>query len=389
MKTLYFDCFAGLAGDMAVAALCHMAGCADHVKERLTLLGIDHEFEVEFAQTMKNGISATRFIVTEKHHHHDHDDHHHHHNDLEHITHLIDHSGLNQAEKDMAINIFNKVAVAEGRVHGLAPEQVHFHEVGAIDSIIDILAFSICIDYIKPDAICFSTIREGSGSVTCQHGVIPVPAPATLEIIRENALVVEFTDIKGEMLTPTGAAIAAIGHKTGAACPMGKITKVGYGAGFKDFEHPNVVRAMLVEHEQELGDTVCQLCANIDDSTGEQLGFAAEILMEQGALDVFYTPVFGKKNRPAYMLTLLCKEPDRASFEQLILKHTSTLGVRGMAMERAVLTREIIVKQTKFGEIRVKKTLMDGAERLHPEYEDVKNIAKTQGLTITQVLELI
>ena len=394
MKVLYLDCFAGLAGDMAVAALCDLADCGEYLQKRLPLLGMDGEFETSFSRVLKNGISANKFTVCEKHghhhndHNHDHDhEHHHEHNSFEQIVGMIEHSGLNPDEKGMAVEIFKTVAKAESKVHGVVPEQVHFHEVGAIDSIIDIVALSICIDYIKPDMVCFSKIREGSGFVNCQHGIIPVPAPATLEIIKDTEIAVEFTNIKGEMLTPTGAAIAGtIGDKTGVECPLGKVLGIGYGGGTKDFEHPNIVRAMLVQTDENPDGQICQLCANMDDVTGEQLGFAMEILMESGALDVFCVPVFGKKNRPGHMLCVLCETADRERFEQLILRHTSTIGVRHSIKNRCVMSRETVVKSTKWGDVRIKKSVLGDIVRESPEYEDIKAIAAENKLSIEQVL---
>jgi uncharacterized protein (TIGR00299 family) protein len=302
---------------------------------------------------------------------------------------LIGGSSLPEKVKRTALDIFSKIAVAEGKVHGRPPDEVHFHEVGAVDSIVDIVAFALCLHTLSPDRVVCSPIREGHGFVRCQHGLIPVPAPATLELLKDCGAVLRPADAEGEMVTPTGAGIlAAVASRFGEPLPAGTVVGTGYGAGAKDFPHPNVLRAVLVETDPRAdadGETVLELCCNLDDCTGEELGYVTELLFKQGALDVCHTPIFMKKNRPATMLTVLAPPRLEDALCGLILRHTSTLGVRVTRTRRVTLERSFVTVSTPYGPVRVKRAQIDGLQKLAPEYESVREAAQTHGVTLREV----
>ncbi len=390
MKILYLDCFAGIAGDMTVASLSSLAGLNDEVLTALSKLKlgthVDHrdrnkpEFEAVYKETQKNGMQSTLFDVTCKEEHA--------HRDLGIVRKLLLNSSLPKEVIDSSIKVFEILAQAEGRVHGMTPESVHFHEVGAVDSIVDIVAACYCFYKIPYDKCVVSTVREGSGFVMSQHGKIPVPAPAVAELFKLSGAVVEQTDVKGEMVTPTGAALLAVfADEYGKSCPKGKITAIGAGAGHKNFEHPNILRSMLVE-TIESADDISVLETNIDDMTGEALSFAMEKLFEAGALDVFFTQVIMKKNRPGIVLTVLCKKQLEAGMIREIFTHTSTIGIRVKSSERAVCERRFEKVVTSLGEITSKISSFDGIVRHAPEYEDMKCIAYSKNLPIKKVEEL-
>jgi hypothetical protein len=281
------------------------------------------------------------------------------------------------------------VARAEAKAHGLGLQEVHFHEVGAVDSIVDIVAAAVCIDNLNIQDVVVSELYEGTGHVKCQHGILPVPVPAVVNILAENGLPIRITDVRGEMITPTGAAIAAA-LKTKDSLPRGYIIrKIGIGAGKKDFPKANVVRAYLIDEPKASStkDEIFLLETNLDDCTGENLGYTMEKLLAEGANDVFYTSIHMKKNRPAYKLSVICKEEDIRKFESLIFRNTTSIGIRRVRMERDILEREIISVDTIYGPVRVKVATFEG-DRFHtPEYEDIRAICSENELPYKKVLK--
>ena len=293
---------------------------------------------------------------------------------------IIDRLDSNDRVKELAKRMFRIVAEAESKAHGLPIDQVHFHEVGAIDSIVDIIGVAVCLDSLGIENVVVSPLAEGSGYVRCQHGVIPVPVPATANIAQTHGLTLRLTDNDGEMVTPTGAAIAAA-VKTMDRLPAScRIVKTGMGAGKKDFKQANVLRAMILETEESAGDQMWVMESNIDDCTGEMLGFAMEMILAAGAADVWATPIFMKKNRPAYMVSVLCREDKVEELETLVLTQTTTIGVRRYPVSRTIMDRRNETVSTRFGDARVKVCGYKGKQYFYPEYESVKTICREHGV---------
>ena len=407
-KNLYFECASGISGDMAVAALIDLG--ADREKLLKVLGTIPAEgFKVEISEVIKNGIKCCDFnvILDEKHENHDHDTeylfgknhhhdhlHHHEHRNLGDILHIIEHTELSENAKNLAGKIFKIVAESESKAHGVALEEVHFHEVGAVDSIVDIVAFAFCFDDLGIERVFIPALTEGTGEIRCQHGILPIPVPAVVNIVQEYGFSLKITDIKAELVTPTGAAIAAAVRTDETLPKEFKITETGLGAGKRNYEKPSILRAFFIEEserndesekDEKPANEVTKLEANIDDSTGEELGFAMEQLFEAGALDVFYTPCFMKKNRPAYMLTVLCKNEDSEKMEEIIFNQTTTIGIRRSKTERSVLTRETLLIDTPYGEVRIKLIHHGNRKRFAPEYEDVAGISRRTGISFGKI----
>ena len=310
-----------------------------------------------------------------EHHHHPHV-----HRNYADICVIIDRLDSNDRVKELAKRMFRIVAEAESRAHGLPIDQVHFHEVGAIDSIVDIIGVAVCLDSLGIENVVVSPLAEGSGYVRCQHGVIPVPVPATANIAQAHGLTLRLTDNDGEMVTPTGAAIAAA-VKTMDRLPAScRIVKTGMGAGKKDFKQANVLRAMILETEESAGDQMWVMESNIDDCTGEMLGFAMEMILAAGAADVWATPIFMKKNRPAYMVSVLCREDKVEELETLVLTQTTTIGVRRYPVSRTIMDRRNETVSTRFGDAQVKVCGYKGKQYFYPEYESVKTICREHGV---------
>lgn len=406
-KNLYFECNSGISGDMAVAALLDLGADREKLLKVLGSIPADG-FKVEISDVVKNGVKCCDFnvILDEKHENHDHDTdylfghkhqhvhHHHEHRNLGDILHIIEHTELSENARNLAAKIFKIVAEAESKAHGVALEEVHFHEVGAVDSIVDIVAFAFCFDDLGIERVFIPALTEGTGEIRCQHGILPIPVPAVVNIVQEYGISMKITDTKAELVTPTGAAIAAAVRTDGTLPKEFKITKTGLGAGKRNYEKPSILRAFLIEVSEETtaaeknkepANEVMKLEANIDDSTGEELGFAMEQLFEAGALDVFYTPCFMKKNRPAYMLTVLCKNEDREKMEDIIFNQTTTIGIRRTRTERSVLTRETLLIDTPYGEVRIKLVNHNNRKRFAPEYEDVAGISRRTGISFGKI----
>lgn len=445
-QTLYLECSSGISGDMTVAALLDLGADEKVLRKALESLPVQG-FEIEISRVKKSGLDTCDFNVKldrqhenhdhdmeylHGHHHgneaHEHDHHHgdeahehghhhkeaahvhehHHHKDEEHEHHaphehrglpeietIIREAGISDHAKTTACRIFRILAEAEAKAHGTSVEQVHFHEVGAVDSIVDIVAVSVCLDNLDVDHVIVPGICEGSGTVRCQHGILPIPVPAVANIMETYQLPVRMTQVEGELVTPTGAAIVAA-IKTGQALPeQFTIKKTGMGAGKRGYERPSILRAMLIEKEEDEKstaqggkDTIYKLETNIDDCTGEMLGYVMDRLMEAGARDVHFLPVYMKKNRPAYELAVICDECRLRELEQIIFEETTTIGIRRAKMERTVLQREDASVMLKEGELKVKKcTLPDGKVRFYPEYDSVASIAKKAGVSLGQIIE--
>ena len=406
-KNLYFECNSGISGDMAVAALIDLGADREKLLKVLGSISADG-FKVEISDVVKNGVKCCDFnvILDEKHENHDHDTdylfghkhqhvhHHHEHRNLGDILHIIGHTELSENAKNLAGKIFRVVAVAESKAHGVALEEVHFHEVGAVDSIVDIVAFAFCFDDLGIERVFIPSLTEGTGEIRCQHGILPIPVPAVVNIVQEYGISMKITDTKAELVTPTGAAIAAAVRTDETLPKEFKITKTGLGAGKRNYEKPSILRAFLIEEserndepekDEKPANEVTKLEANIDDSTGEELGFAMEQLFEAGALDVFYTSCFMKKNRPAYMLTVLCKNEDREKMEEIIFNQTTTIGIRRTKTERSVLERETLLIDTPYGEVRIKLVNHNNRKRFAPEYEDVAVISRRTGISFGKI----
>ena len=420
-KILYLECNSGISGDMTVGALLDLGADQKELERVLDSMKVNG-YHLHFGRKVTCGLDAFDFDVHLEHEHshdHEHDHDHEHSHDHEHVhdhthshahehshahTHghehrnlhdvyaIIDRLDTNEHVKNLARKMFLIVAEAESKAHGLPIEQVHFHEVGAIDSIIDIVSTAVCVDNLGVDEVVVSPLAEGRGYVRCQHGVIPVPVPATANIAAAYDLEFRFTENDGEMVTPTGAAIAAA-LSTGKKLPTGcRIRKTGMGAGNKEFRQANVLRAMLLEEEEtpeprliEKPSGMWVLETNLDDCTGEMLGFVMELLFEAGAADVWYTPIYMKKNRPAYMLSVLCDSQRREQLEELIFANTTTIGIRRSPAERTVLERRKTTVDTKFGPVEVKLCTHKGNTYCYPEYESVKAVCQEMGQNYRRV----
>ena len=317
-------------------------------------------------------------------HGHDHGHlHAHEHRNIADVYAIIDRMEGSGKAKELARKMFRIVAEAEAKAHGLPIEQVHFHEVGAVDSIVDIISTAVCFDNLGIDEVVVSPLYEGTGHARCQHGILPVPVPAVANISAMNALPLKITDNQGEMVTPTGAAIAAALRTRKELPEQYRVLGIGIGAGKKDFPRANILRSMLLEEETPVSSCdenhIWVLETNVDDSTGEALGFTMECLLEAGARDVFYTPVYMKKNRPAVLLRVICTEDKVEEMEDLIFAHTTTVGIRKMPVERAVLDSRIETVNSPYGPADVKICTRKGKMRIYPEYESIKKLCKGSG----------
>lgn len=320
-------------------------------------------------------------------HEHSHEEHHHHeHRKASDIIRMIENSELPVRVKERSLTIFHLIAEAEGKIHGMDPADVHFHEVGAMDSIIDIIGVCLALESLDVGKIVVSPVPTGTGKLRMAHGLYPIPAPATAELLCGVPLS-SFT-AKGELTTPTGAGIVKALAAEFGELPAGTIDRIGYGAGTKNFDHPNVIRAVLYQQEQkpQAEEKIMIIEAQVDDSTGETLGYAMEKLFEAGALDVYHTPVYMKKNRPGVLITVLCLPVNHMRCEDILLAETSTFGVRRSEWQRRILDRQWIQVDTSFGSIRVKQAL-DGNKivRQSPEYEDAAQAARTFGVSLETV----
>ena len=445
-KTLYLECCSGISGDMVAAALLDLGADEAVLRRALASLPVSG-FEVKISRVKKSGLDACDFDVVldaahenhdhdmaylyghtaahchehdhehchahehdhhhdhehtvgggipdaphDHHHDHEHDHHHHHeHRGLAEILDILNHADLTDRARATAVRIFTILGEAEAKAHGATLDTVHFHEVGAVDSIVDITAAAVCLDNLGVDEVIIPVLYEGVGTIRCAHGILPVPVPAVANIAAAEHLNLHITGAKGEYVTPTGAAIAAAIRTGETLPPEFTVQKIGLGAGKREQELPGFVRAMLIEPtgcSQTAQDTICKLETNLDDCTGEALGYVMERLMAAGARDVYYAPIYMKKNRPAYLLSVLCLQEDVPAMEQILFAETTTIGIRRIKMERCVLKRRLCTMQTSLGSVQVKECELpadgNGAAvktRRYPEYESVKELCKNKGCT--------
>lgn len=423
-KTLYLECYSGISGDMTVAALLDLGADREVLKESLKSLPVGG-FRTEITRVKKSGLDACDFSVILEQDNHDHDmeylhgseksytghhehshevnhEHHHghthsheyphEHRGMKEITEIIQKSEMTVRAKKMAMRVFDILARAESKAHGVPVEEVHFHEVGAVDSIVDIAAIAICMDNLDISNVIVPVLYEGTGFIRCQHGQIPVPVPAVTHIAETHKLKLKITDIQGELVTPTGAAVVAAFRTSDRLPEDFTILKTGIGAGKRQYRCPGILRAMLIRETTDLQikDIIWKLETDMDDCGGEIMGHVMNLLMANGAREVHYTPIYTKKNRPAYTLTVICKESEREKLENLIFSETTTIGIRRVEMERTILQREIQKKDTPVGTAIVKAcTLPDGNIRYYPEYENVAELAERNQLSFRETYDRI
>lgn len=380
----YFDCFSGISGDMTLGALIDLGVPPEWLKETLIDLPLSG-FDISVDIVHRHGVHAKHARVAVLEH-----DHPRHYSD---IVALIEQSQLTHSIKERSLDIFDRIATAESHIHGCAKESVHFHEVGAVDAIVDIVGTALCVDYLKIDHVVSSHIPLGKGFVSCQHGKLPVPAPATVEILK--GVPVYGADIPHELVTPTGAAIVSSLADRFEPIPEMEIEAIGYGAGTRDLEQrPNLLRVLMGrngDYEQIIeNDRLLIIETCIDDMNPEVFGFLMEQLFEDGVLDVYWIPVFMKKNRPGTMVQVLCRLDQKEMVCNRIFKETTTIGIRYYEAARSILRRKQAEIDTTFGTVAVKKvTHPDGSIRLVPEYEACKRIAKEKNLPLRAVYEQI
>ena len=407
---------------MNLAAMLDLGVDSTLLQEELSKLAIDEEFTLNITQDNRKGIYGTRVDIVvdgvmdvvrpnthhehvheadtyecdheDKHHTHvrqhghEHVDHAHGHRTLKDIEEIIGRSGLSEAVKATSLAIFRRVAAAEGKIHGKPVDEVHFHEVGATDSIVDIVGAAICYHQLNVDAVWSSPVELGGGFVRCAHGTMPVPAPATLEILQ--GIPTTRGAVQKETATPTGAAILAELADRFEAAPHMTPTRTAYGIGHRDTDIPNVLRVTLASVENAypklLASNARLLQCNIDDMTGEMLGHAMEIFLEQGAMDVHFTPIVMKKSRPATTLSVLCDEANEDTFKRLIFRHTTTLGIKSFALDKTVLDISFEQLETPLGPVTMKHASLDGKViRSKPELEDCKKLAAKHGIPLHDV----
>ena len=396
MKTLYLDCGMGAAGDMLASALLELFPDPRTMVDELNAVGIPGvEYCLEPAE--KCGIKGSRLHVLvhgeeehEAHHTHDHEHEHHHehhHSGLGQIEHIISsHLTLPDEVRQDALDVFRLLAEAESHVHGVPVTNIHFHEVGTMDAVADIVAFCYLLYALNVDKVSASPVCTGGGYVHCAHGVLPVPAPATAYLLRD--LPIYGGEIQDELCTPTGAALLKRFCSDFGEMPLMRASAIGYGMGKKDFPRANCVRAILGEASDET-DSVAVLSCNIDDMTGEALGYAAEKLRQCGALDVTLIPILMKKNRPGTCIEVLCRVSDKDSMIRNIFRYTTTLGVRESIMKRYTLSRETDTVDTEYGSIRFKVSDGYGVRRDKPEADDVARVADERGCSFMEAQKLI
>ena len=415
MKTLFLDCGMGAAGDMLAAALLELLPDGGEFLRELNSLGIPG---VTFSResSVKCGIHGTHVTVRvngveespdmhdhahehdhEHEHAHDHGHEHehghehahkhgHHHSGMADITRIVESLPLSEKVKADIVAVYTLIAEAESEAHGAPVSDIHFHEVGTMDAVADVTAVCMLIDRLAPSQIVVSPVHVGSGHVRCAHGILPVPAPATAYILRD--VPIYGGEIGGELCTPTGAALLKHFATSFGSMPVMRTTAVGYGMGKKDFEVANCVRAMLGETEQA-GDSVAELCCNLDDMTPEAVGFATEQLFAAGALDVFVTPIQMKKSRPGVLLSVICSQSAKELMAELIFRYTTTIGIREQTCRRYTMSRKTETVSTSFGEVRRKVSSGYGSAHEKYEYEDVARIARERGMSLADVVRLI
>jgi uncharacterized protein (TIGR00299 family) protein len=384
-RALHFDCFSGISGDMTLAALIDAGADAGAIRAGLDSLGLPIKLQVE--KVRKGGFAATQVWVqapvetTPRY--------------LPDVEEILNRGALTPAQRELALRIFRRLAEAEAKVHGMALEQVHFHEVGALDSIADIAGVAIALDLLGVERFSSRSVVTGSGTVKCEHGLMPIPTPGTAELLRGAPLAA--SNIKAELTTPTGAAILAATVQQWCETPVMTVEAIGHGAGMKDFlDQPNLLRIFVGQaspHGEGKEDTdrdkVWMLETNLDDVPGEVVGYTIERLFAAGALDVFTTPIGMKKGRPGVLLSVIAPLAGREAVETILFHETGTLGVRRYAVERAKLHREAATVDTPWGPVQGKRAWRDGLEVFAPEYEDCARVARERGVSLRDVYEAV
>lgn len=435
-KKLYLECYSGISGDMFVASLLDLGADLEVLEKSLkSLESIKDKFEIKTSRVVKSGLDALDFSVVldvdnhdhdmeylhsndykHDHDHHDHEHSHEHNHDHNHchehnhdhnhghshghshehvglieIQHIINSSEITENAKKIANKIFDILADAEAKAHGKPKTEVHFHEVGAVDSIVDIVAAAVCIDNLGIEEVIIPALYEGVGTVRCQHGVLPVPVPAVLNIVNAENLTLSITGVQGEFVTPTGAAIAAAIRTDKNLPERFRVVKTGIGAGKRNYERPSLLRSMIIEEEEtEIEkDKIVKMETNIDDCTGEALGYVMQKLMDAGARDVHYMPVFMKKNRPGYQLNVICKEDKMDELQRIIFEDTTSIGIRIQYMDRKILERRTEMRETSMGTVQIKICGLPSGERIYPEHDSIARICKETGRTWQDVYRQI
>lgn len=423
---LYLECTSGISGDMTVAALLDLGASREKLEKALESLPV-RGFDIRISRVVKSGIDACDFdvLLDKEHENHDHDmgylhghehevhshnaeghhhetvkahshhgHHHHEHRGLNEIMEIIDHADMTERARSYAKKIFTILAKAEAKAHNVPAEQVHFHEVGAVDSIVDILAVAVCMDDLDVEEVIVPRLCEGSGTIRCQHGILPVPVPAVSNIVSDSHLKLHITPVQGELVTPTGAAIVAAFITSEKLPEDFTVERIGIGAGKRQYECPGILRAMLIRGAEKRDsnperDTIIKLESNIDDCTGETLGYVMECLYKAGAREANYIPVFMKKNRPGWLLTVICKKEQIADMERIIFRETTTIGIRRQEMERTILKREKRTVRTPLGEAEVKVCTFDGEEYFYPEYESLKKLCEKNRISYKEAYDQV
>ena len=406
MKTLYLECAMGAAGDMLTAALLELTEDRQPFIDKMNALGLPGVM-VAAEPAVKCGITGTHMKVTvngmeeesndhhhghDEHHHehthehdheHDHDhDHHHHHASMADIDALIDALNVSDQVKGDAKAVYALIADAESRVHGCPVSGIHFHEVGTMDAVADVVGVCLLMEQLAPEQVIASPVHTGSGHVRCAHGILPVPAPATALLL--EGIPSYGGQVKGELCTPTGAALLKHFVSRFGDRPVMATTAVGYGMGKKDFEQANCVRAFLGESEGER-ERITKLECNLDDMTGEEIGFALEQLFKAGARDAWTQAIGMKKSRPGVLLSVICLPEDADGLAAVMMKYTSTLGIRRQDLSRYTLRRGVETVGTPYGEVRVKCASGMGVERAKPEYDDLAELAEKHGVPLETI----
>ncbi|MDU5281616.1 MAG: nickel pincer cofactor biosynthesis protein LarC [Dialister sp.] len=432
-KKLYLDCTSGISGDMFVAAMIDLGADLEALERALQSVS-DDGFHTEVRRVKKSGIDCCDFnvVLDVLHENHDHDmeylyghddshchgeehdhchcdeeghehchcheeehehghDHGHSHRGIAEIREIIAACDMTETAKDIAYDIFDVIAAAESAAHNLPPEEVHFHEVGALDSIVDVISAAVTFDSLGIRDVIIPKLYEGTGMVRCQHGLMPVPVPAVANIVSAFSFPLEITEAKGEYVTPTGAAIAAVLCTEHRLPKAFTITQTGMGAGKRAYtDRPGILRAMMIETEQEGGkEEIIKLETDIDDCSGEVLGYTMKKLLKAGAKDVHYTPVFMKKNRPGWELTVIAAKDDVEELEQIIFGETTTIGIREMKVERTCLPREEKEVVTPYGTASAKGVEVKGRMKWYPEYKTVKKLAKKHKVSFAEVFDAV